>query len=82
MSLFLRALKSALIIPQVGLIIVTSTGLGIYGGLSIDNRLETMPASSIILGLSGLIVGIVAAYRLLMNEGKQGSNGSSKNNDE
>ena len=69
------------LVPQLGLTLAGSIGLGIYVGHRLDNWLGTRPGLIIIFGVLGLVAGLVSSYRLLgLGRGKNGKSGKGNKN--
>ncbi len=53
------------LITQLGLVILSSTFVGLFVGLFLDSRLNTKPIITIICILFGVVGGFMAAYQLI-----------------
>jgi len=77
MTHFLRVLRLAALIPQVGIIFLSCLGVGIFCGYYLDLWLGVKPVFSLGFGFLGGVAGGLSVYRLLMAKGKQKHNGKS-----
>lgn len=53
------------LITQLGLVIFSSTFVGLFAGILIDRKLNTKPVVTIICLIFGVIGGFISAYQLI-----------------
>jgi ATP synthase protein I len=58
-------LKYLGLITQLGLVVLSSTFVGLFVGLLIDKKLNTKPWLTIICLVFGVIGGFISAYQLI-----------------
>ena len=58
-------LKYLGLITQLGLVVLSSTFVGLFVGLLIDKKLNTKPLLTIVCLVFGVIGGFISAYKLI-----------------
>lgn len=56
------------LITQLGLVILSSTFVGLFAGILIDKKFNTKPLITIVCLLFGVVGGFISAYRLIKDK--------------
>lgn len=59
------------LITQLGLVVLSSTFVGLFVGIFLDSKLNTKPIITIICLIFGVIGGFMAAYQLIKQKEPQ-----------